>query len=50
MLSKWQGHEEKEMITYEQLKQNPKTFKGLTGLTVDEFDALYGIFEPAWLS
>ena len=38
------------MITYEQLKHNPKAFKGLTGLSLTEFDELYELFEPAWLS
>jgi IS5 family transposase len=37
------------MITYEKLRKNPKAFKGLSGLTLTEFDDLYETFEPAWL-
>ena len=37
------------MITYEKLSKNPNAFKGLSGLTLDEFDELYESFEPAWL-
>jgi IS5 family transposase len=37
------------MITYEKLSENSKAFKGLSGLTLDEFDDLYELFEPAWL-
>lgn len=34
---------------YEKLSETPKAFKGLSGLTLDEFDELYETFEPAWM-
>jgi IS5 family transposase len=37
------------MITYEKLSQNPQAFQGLSGVTLEEFDDLYALFEPAWL-
>ncbi len=37
------------MITYEKLSENPRAFKGLSGVTLDEFADLYERFEPAWV-
>ena len=31
------------------MSMNPKTFRGLTGLSIEEFDELYERFEPAWV-
>lgn len=36
------------MITYEKLSKTPKAFRGLSGLTLNEFDDLYESFAPAW--
>lgn len=37
------------MITYDKLRLNKNAFKALTGLTIEEFDALYAKVEPVWV-
>lgn len=36
------------MINYKRLSQQPKIFKNLTGVTIDEFDELYDRTYPIW--
>jgi hypothetical protein len=36
------------MLSYKKTKKNPKRFLALTGVTVDEFEALLGAFQAAW--
>jgi len=38
------------MVTYYSLRRNPRAFKRITGLSVEEFDRLYADFEPAWIA
>lgn len=38
------------MVTYYGLRRNPRAFKSITGITVEEFDRLYADFEPAWIA
>lgn len=38
------------MVTYHGLRRNPRAFKDITGITVEEFDRLYKDFEPAWIA
>lgn len=39
---------EKKMLSYQRLSQHPRSFKTLTGMSVEEFEKLYAEFEPAW--
>ena len=36
------------MLSYEDLKQKPKTLMAMTSLTPSEFDELLGAFAAAW--
>lgn len=36
------------MITYKNLKRNPRAFRSLTGMSISEFDALYRKLIPVW--
>lgn len=38
------------MIRYRELRRNERAFKDVTGLTVAEFEHLYGKFESAWVA
>lgn len=38
------------MLTYHGLRRNPRVFKRITGITVEEFERLYADFEPAWIA
>lgn len=36
------------MITYDKLKQKPRAFRSLTGMSITEFDELYQKLTPVW--
>lgn len=37
------------MITYDKLKQKPRAFRSITGISITEFDELYQKFIPVWV-
>ncbi len=36
------------MITYDKLKQKPRAFRSLTGMSITEFDELFQKLIPVW--
>ena len=38
------------MFIYHRIRTNPRNFRGMTGLDINEFDLLIPAFEDAWIT